>query len=98
MSSLPICLFRGFQIAYQSSFKADTKITRSAKGLLAYLLLFRHRIHQREALAGLFWSDHSQKGARSCLNSSLRRLRLDCWSDEEWRVGSEFLIFTIAMG
>ena len=98
MSSLPICLFGGFQITRKADVIPDAQITRSARDLLAYLLLFKQRIHPREMLAGLFWSGHSQKSARSCLNSALRRLRLDWWSDEEWRVGSEFLIFSIAMG
>lgn len=75
MSFLRICLFGGFQIAHHPSVKADTKITRSAQGLLAYLLLFRHRIHPREALAGLFWGDHSEERARSCLSTALWRVR-----------------------
>jgi len=86
MSSLPIYIFGGFPT------------TRSSKSLLAYLLLFKQQIHPRKMLAALFWSDHSHEGARSCLSTVLKRLRLDCLSDAERRVKSELLIFPIAMG
>ena len=75
MSSLRICLFRGFQIAHHDDPTANSKITRSVKALLAYLLLFRHRIHPREVLVGLFWGDHNEERARSCLSTALWRLR-----------------------
>ena len=75
MSSLRIFHFGGFQIAHHHSGKADTKITRSAQGLLAYLLLFRQRIHPREALASLFWGEYSEERARSCLSTALWRVR-----------------------
>lgn len=75
MSSLRICLFGGFQIAHHDDPGANSRITRSVKSLLAYLLLFRHRIHPREVLAGLFWGDHSEDRARSCLSTAIWRLR-----------------------
>ena len=75
MSSLRICLFGGFQIAHHDDPTANSKITRGVKALLAYLLLFRHRIHPREVLAGLFWGDHSEDRARSCLSTAIWRLR-----------------------
>jgi DNA-binding SARP family transcriptional activator len=48
---------------------------RAVKALLGYLTLFRHRFHAREVLAGLFWGDSSEKRARSCLSTTLWRLR-----------------------
>jgi DNA-binding SARP family transcriptional activator len=48
---------------------------RSVKALLGYLTLFRYRFHAREVLAGLFWGDSSEKRARSCLSTTLWRLR-----------------------
>ncbi len=51
MSDLHICLFGGFQIAHHADVTPDAKISRSAKALLAYLLLYRDRIHPRETLA-----------------------------------------------
>ena len=75
MSSLRVCLFGGFQIAHDSDPTANNKMTRGVKALLAYLLLFRHRIHPREVLTGLFWGDHSEERARSCLSTALWRVR-----------------------
>jgi DNA-binding SARP family transcriptional activator len=47
---------------------------RANQALLAYLLLFRHRLHVRDLLAGLFWGDNGQEKARNCLNTALWRL------------------------
>ncbi|MDX1578338.1 MAG: hypothetical protein R3266_07625, partial [Gemmatimonadota bacterium] len=49
--------------------------TRKAKGLFAYLVLNRSRAHTREKLAGTFWSDKSERAARSCLRTALWRVR-----------------------
>ena len=45
------------------------------KKLLAYLLLNRDRIHPRAVLAGIFWGDYCEDKARSCLRTTLCRLR-----------------------
>jgi DNA-binding SARP family transcriptional activator len=50
-------------------------ITRAAQSLLAYLLLHGDRLHSREALAGVFWGNHRESQARSCLSTTLWRLR-----------------------
>ncbi len=42
---------------------------------MAYLLLNRQRVHHREVLASLFWGDHTEIKARSCLSTALWRLR-----------------------
>jgi DNA-binding SARP family transcriptional activator len=60
----------------------ETRISRTVKEFLAYLILFRHRIHAREVLAGLFWGDHSDEKARSCLSTALWRLRKILEPDE----------------
>ena len=75
MSSLRVFLFGGFQLAHDDNPTANSKITRGVKALLAYLLLFRHRMHPREVLAGVFWGDHSEDRARSCLSTAIWRLR-----------------------
>jgi DNA-binding SARP family transcriptional activator len=49
--------------------------SRQAYCLLCYLLLNRGHPQHRERLAALFWGDHSQERARSCLNTALWRLR-----------------------
>jgi DNA-binding SARP family transcriptional activator len=56
-------------------FSAENSMGRAVKALLGYLTLFRHRFHAREVLAGIFWGDSSDKRARSCLSTTLWRLR-----------------------
>jgi DNA-binding SARP family transcriptional activator len=51
------------------------KLPHTARALLAYLLVFRNRIHTRDVLAGVFWEDFPQKRARNCLNTTIWRLR-----------------------
>lgn len=53
----------------------ELRLTRSVQSLLAYLLLHRHRLHAREALAGLLWGNLDEERARSCLSTALWRLR-----------------------
>jgi DNA-binding SARP family transcriptional activator len=75
MNVLKVRLFGHFQLDHAGH--PDTvKVTRIIQGLLAYLLLYRHRSHPREVLAGLFWGDYPEARARSCLSTALWRLRL----------------------
>ena len=74
MTALRICLFGSIRIA-RADWASELKITRAVQALLAYLLLYRHRIHPREVLANLFWGDHPEEQARSCLSTALWRLR-----------------------
>lgn len=74
MDALRISLFGEFQIFHDKR-SNPTKITRMVKKLLAYLLLNRDRIHPRAVLAGIFWGDHCEERARSCLRTTLCRLR-----------------------
>ncbi|MFQ5854953.1 MAG: BTAD domain-containing putative transcriptional regulator, partial [Anaerolineae bacterium] len=74
MSILRISLFGDVRIA-RDDWSSEVRVTRSVQALLAYLLLQRHRVHPREVLAGLFWGDHSENRARSCLSTALWRLR-----------------------
>jgi DNA-binding SARP family transcriptional activator len=74
MSILRICLLGQVRIAHADS-PSPVKLTHTVQALLAYLLLQRQRSQPRETLAGLFWGDHSQERARSCLNTTLWRLR-----------------------
>ncbi|MGD8371659.1 MAG: hypothetical protein PVF44_11060 [Syntrophobacterales bacterium] len=95
MSSLPVCLIGGFRITHRGI--AGTKITLSLKTMLAYLLLNRRQFHLRELLVGLFWGEHSGWRPRTCLSSSLWRLHLDWWSEEERLVRSGFQILATAL-
>jgi DNA-binding SARP family transcriptional activator len=74
MSILRISLFGGFRIA-EGGWQSELKVTRTIQALLAYLLLQRHRNHQREVLATLFWGEYSQSRAHNCLNTALWRAR-----------------------
>ena len=53
----------------------ETKLCRTASGLLAYLVLFRDRTHTRDVLSGIFWGEYSEERARSSLSTTLWRLR-----------------------
>ena len=74
MSSVRISLLGTVRVTHQ---ELPTEITmgHAVKALLGYLTLFRHRFHAREVLAGLFWGDSTEKQARSCLSTTLWRLR-----------------------
>ena len=74
MSSLRVFLFGGFQITHLGDCACERTLTRSVQALLAYLLLHR-RYHPRDTLLGLFWGDHSEERARSCLSTALWRVR-----------------------
>ncbi len=74
MSTLRVSLFANVEIAHDNRSPA-TPVTRTLQVLLAYLMLYRHRTHPREVLAGLLWGDHSESRARSCLSTALWRLR-----------------------
>src|SRR5258708_7046149 len=71
---LRISLLGGVRIAHAAG-SSESKVSHSVQGLLAYLLLQRPRSHSRDALAGLFWGEHRQDQARSCLSTALWRLR-----------------------
>jgi DNA-binding SARP family transcriptional activator len=48
--------------------------TKRVKDLFSYLLLQRHTLHSREALAELFWDGTRGQNPRHCLNTALWRL------------------------
>jgi DNA-binding SARP family transcriptional activator len=74
MDALKISLLGGVHVAHAAG-SAESKVSPSVQALLAYLLLQGHRSHSRDALAGLFWGEHRQDQARSCLSTTLWRLR-----------------------
>lgn len=49
--------------------------TEKVKLLFFYLILFRHKTHLRQVLAGLFWGNYSEAHARHSFNTALWRLR-----------------------
>ncbi|MFN2397740.1 MAG: BTAD domain-containing putative transcriptional regulator [Gemmatimonadaceae bacterium] len=74
MSLLRIHLFGSVRVAHEGRSSVG-RLTHAVQGLLAYLVLHRRRLHARETLSGLFWGDHSEPRARSCLSTTLWRLR-----------------------
>jgi DNA-binding SARP family transcriptional activator len=53
----------------------ESNLSRAIMAPLAYLILYRNRPHSREVLTGIFWGDHPENRARSCLSTALWRLR-----------------------
>lgn len=74
MDILQVRLFGYVQVSH-NNWKTEVNTTRMIKGLLAFLLLERHRTHSREELAALFWGEQDEEKARGCLNTALWRLR-----------------------
>ena len=74
MGILEIKLFGPVQISHDN-WKTKVNTTRVIQGLLAYLLLQRHRTHSRDGLACLFFFFLNENRARGCLNTTLWRLR-----------------------
>lgn len=71
---LSINLF-GFVEVRQGDLPIQKHPSRTLLSLLAYLILYRDRIHPRESLAEVFWSEHERTQSRKCLNTALWRLR-----------------------
>ena len=74
MGILQIKLFGHIQVSHDN-WKTQVSISPISQGLLAYLLLQRHRTHTRDALAALFWGEQNEEKAHGCLNTALWRLR-----------------------
>jgi DNA-binding SARP family transcriptional activator len=74
MGVLRICLFGTVQVSHDDR-RQDARAIHAVQALLAYLVLHRRRFHAREVLSGLFWGDHTDTRARSCLSTALWRLR-----------------------
>jgi DNA-binding SARP family transcriptional activator len=74
MNVLQVRLFGQVKVSYDN-WLTEVKLTRVVRGLLAYMLLYRHRTHSRDLLAALFWGEQSEEKAHACLNTTLWRLR-----------------------
>jgi DNA-binding SARP family transcriptional activator len=74
MGILQVGLFGGIR-ATHNNWMTEIQLTRENQGLLAFLLLQRHRFHSREILADMFWGEHSQQRARGSLNTALWKLK-----------------------
>jgi DNA-binding SARP family transcriptional activator len=74
MSSLRINLLGCVRVQHDGE-TAPARLPHRVQALLAYLVLHRERTHRRETLSALFWGEQSEASARSCLSTSLWRLR-----------------------
>ena len=74
MQQLQLALLGTFHLTTSDGLTINLA-TDKARGLLAYLAVEADRPHRREALAGLFWPDLSDKQARYNLRRTLHRLR-----------------------
>src|SRR5262249_17847752 len=75
VAGLNFRLFGTLQITRQNEFDTLVPLQPTVQSFLAYLLLLRRRHHRREVLAGIFWGDHDENGARRCLSTTIWRLR-----------------------
>jgi DNA-binding SARP family transcriptional activator len=74
MGILHVGLFGNVRVTH-SEWLTELQLTRENQGLLAYLLLQRHRLHSREILADLFWGEQNPRKARGSLNTALWKLK-----------------------
>jgi DNA-binding SARP family transcriptional activator len=74
MGVLRIQLFGTVRVSHDGP-PHDTRLIHAVQSLLAWLVLHRRRTYARETLAGLFWGEHTEGRARSCLSTALWRLR-----------------------
>jgi DNA-binding SARP family transcriptional activator len=74
MAALRIQLFGAVQLSHAGRTQ-DARLTHAVKSLLAWLLLHRGKVHARETLSGLFWGDLSEARGRSCLSTTVWRIR-----------------------
>ncbi len=81
MEGLQVSLFGTARIQ-RTGQPADLRLSPALISLLAYLLLYRHRLHSREVLLGELWGDLNEERARNCLNTALWRLRRTLEADD----------------
>ncbi len=74
MSELRICLFGGAQVSWGDG-RQLVRLSRPSQVLLGFLVIHRHRTHQREVLASILWEAVDEARARHRINTALWRLR-----------------------
>ena len=74
MGLLSVSLFGCVKVNHGQDL-GGVKLTHSTQGLLAYLILFRHRSHPREVLTEIFWGDKDPDRSRRSLNTAIWQLR-----------------------
>ena len=74
VSDLKICLFGGAQVSWGDG-RQLVRLSRPSQVLLGFLVVNRHRTHQREVLASILWEEVDDARARHRINTALWRLR-----------------------
>jgi DNA-binding SARP family transcriptional activator len=74
VSELRICLFGGAQVSWGEG-RQLVRLSRPSQVLLGFLVVNRHRTHQREVLASILWDEVDECRARNRINTALWRLR-----------------------
>jgi DNA-binding SARP family transcriptional activator len=74
VSELKICLFGGAQVGWGDG-RQLVRLSRPSQVLLGFLVIHRHRTHQREVLASILWEEVDEARARHRINTALWRLR-----------------------
>jgi DNA-binding SARP family transcriptional activator len=74
VSELKICLFGGAQVSWGDG-RQLIRLSRPSQVLLGFLVVNRHRTHQREMLASILWDEVDDARARHRINTALWRLR-----------------------
>lgn len=77
MVALKLSLLGGFR-AQWSSGEALAVVSKKACALLAYLVLQPERLHSREALADLLWSESGPEQSRASLRQAIAALNRAC--------------------
>ena len=74
MARLALSLLGAFTVSLDGKPLSGMQ-TDKVRGLLIYLAVERWRAHRRQSLAGLFWPDYPEEGARANLRQALANLR-----------------------
>ena len=82
MAALKITCFGSFSISL-NGLPLSTAASEKALALLAYLAVESPRVHRREHLAGLLWSDQPETKALHSLRQALSSLRKALHDDEQ---------------
>ena len=82
MGTLEISLLGGFQLR-RDGVPLEPIALRAGRSLLAYLLMNQERPHTRDLLAGTFWPDLSNSGARRRLSQALWQVQKSIAAGED---------------
>jgi DNA-binding SARP family transcriptional activator len=77
VSELKICLFGGAQVSWGDG-RQLVRLSRPSQVLLGFLVVNRHRTHQREVLASILWDEIDDARAASHQHGALAAAARAC--------------------